>query len=91
MDTPDSDGGTEVVIDATAADEGEIGTAVLTAVAAEEGTDPAALPPLHESIDPDLLNEFGDDGGEAQTAISFEYLDYLVVVTGGVIQLYERG
>lgn len=91
MDTPDSDRGTAVVIDATAAEDDEFGTAVLTTIAAETGADPADLPPLRESIDPDVLNEFRDAGGDAPTALSFEYLDYHVVVTDeGVIQLRSQ-
>lgn len=91
MDNPRNDRGTAVVIDASVAEDDEFGTAVLTTIASEVGADPATLPPLRESIDPDVLNEFRDAGGESATAISFEYLDYHVVVTDdGVIQLRSQ-
>ena len=88
MDNANTDRGTDVVIDATAADDDEFGTIVLTTIADELGTDPASLPPLRESIDPDILNGFRDATGQSARALSFEYLGYEVVLTDdGVIRL----
>lgn len=88
MDDSDIDCGTDVVIDASASTDDEFGTIVLTTIADELGTDPAALPPLRDSIDPDILNGFRDADGASTKALSFEYLGYEVVVTDdGVIQL----
>lgn len=88
MDTPNDEPGTAVVIDATTSDGDEFGTAVLTTIAAEIGADPATLPPLRESIDPDILNQLLDAEGASDKALSFEYLGYEVVVTdGGLIRL----
>ena len=88
MDNTSNDFGTDVVINATASEDDEFGTVVLTTIAEELGTDPASLPPLCESIDPDILNGFRDASGASAKALSFEYLGYEVVVTDdGVIQL----
>lgn len=88
MDNPSTDCGTEVIIDASASSEDEFGTIVLTTIADELGTDPATLPPLRDSIDPDILNGFHGAGGGSAKALSFEYLGYEVIVTDdGVIQL----
>lgn len=88
MDDTSNDCGTDVIIDATAPSDDEFGTIVLTTIADELGTDPASLPPLRESIDPDILNGFRDADGGSAKALSFEYLGYEVIVTDdGVIQL----
>lgn len=81
-----------VVIDATRSGDEEFGTAVITSIAAELGTDPASLPPLGDHIDPDVLNQFRAADGPPAATVSFEYVGYEVVVTGdGVIQLWPRG
>lgn len=88
MDNSRTDCGTDVIIDASASSDDEFGTIVLTTIADELGTDPASLPPLRDSIDPDILNGFFDADGESAKALSFEYLGYHVVVTDdGIIQL----
>lgn len=88
MDNSSTDCGTDVIIDASASTDDEFGTIVLTTIADELGTDPASLPPLRDSIDPDLLNGFCDGDGASAKALSFEYLGYQIVVTDdGVIQL----
>ena len=62
MSTPLDESGdersTDVVVDVTATPEREFGEVVLYAIADELGADPTALPPIAESIDPDVLNEF---------------------------------
>jgi len=90
MDTDDtrSDRPT-VVVDATPTSEAEFGTTVLTTVADELDTTPASLPPLRESIDPDVLNAYARATGNAPSALTFEYVGYQVVVTNdGAIWLY---
>ena len=88
MDNPSTDRSTEIIIDASASGDDEFGTRVLTTIADELGTDPASLPPLRDSIDPDVLNGFFDAAGASTKALSFEYLGYEVVVTDdGVIRL----
>lgn len=90
MDDSTNDCGTDVVIDARASTDDELGTAVLTTIADEVGSDPASLPPLRQSIDPDLLNGLCDDDSGSAKAISFEYLGYEVVVTDdGVVRLHS--
>ena len=56
--------------------------AVVTAVAAEEETDPEALnPPLAETIDPDSLERFlSNASAESEAAVRFQYRGYEVVV-----------
>lgn len=88
MDNSSNDCGTDVVIDARASGDDELGTVVLTTIADEVGVDPASLPPLRRSIDPDLLNGFNEDDSDSAKALSFEYLGYEVVVTNdGIVQL----
>lgn len=79
---------TDVVVDVTSTPEREFGEVVLSAIAAELGTDPTTLPPIADSIDPDVLNGFLDEEGASAKAITFEYLGYEVVVTSdGVLRL----
>lgn len=88
MDNHSNDRGVDVVIDASESGEEEFGIVVLTAIADEMGADPASLPPIGDSIDPDILNWFRKAGGQQSNALSFEYLGYEVVVTaGGVIRI----
>lgn len=88
MDDTSNDRSIDVLIDATASKNDEFGTVVLTTIADELGTDPETLPPLRDSIDPDILNGFRNADGESAKALSFEYLGYEVVVTDdGVIHL----
>ncbi|AGB39864.1 HalOD1 output domain-containing protein [Natronococcus occultus] len=57
--------------------------AVVVAVADAAGTDPLELPPLHEAINPEALNELIDcDRESGLQSISFEYAGYDVVVSG---------
>lgn len=53
--------------------------AVVSAVAAAKETDPTSLPPLYETIDPDVL----DDVVACDTMrVSFEYAGYEIHVDG---------
>lgn len=89
-DTPTADD--PVVIDASQPVEDEFGTAIVTRIAAERGTDPASLPPLCDCIDPDVLDQFRASESQSAVTVSFEYAGYEVLVTGeGVIQLWPRG
>lgn len=82
------DGGTGLVIDATASSDGELGAVILCAIAEEVGADPTSFPPIGDSIDPDLLNEFVAGDSDPTKALSFEYLGYDVLVYGdGVVQV----
>jgi hypothetical protein len=79
---------TDVVIDVTATPDREFGEVVLSAIAGELDADPTTLPPIADSVDPDILNEFLDGDGASAKAIAFEYLGYDVVVTSdGLVQL----
>lgn len=92
MDNASDDCSIDVVIDATASTDDEFGTIVVTAIADELGTDPASLPPLRDSIDPDILNGFYEADGASAKALLFEYLGYEVVVTDdGIVQLRSLG
>lgn len=55
---------------------------VVREVAAKTGTDPLALPPLYEAIDPDALDALftSSDGNSLQ--VEFEYAGRHVVVDG---------
>ena len=54
--------------------------AVVATVADRSGTDPIALPPLYDSIDPDALDAiFGDD---RPGRVTFSYAGYEVTVCG---------
>lgn len=57
---------------------------IMAAVAAEEGVEEMALPPLANVIDPDALNELldsMDDTEQTAARIQFEYYDYTVQIT----------
>lgn len=92
MHTPPDESGTDrgidVVIDVTATPEREFGEVVLSAIADELGADPTTLPPIADSIEPDVLNEFLDEDGASAKVLGFEYLGCDVAVTsGGVVRL----
>jgi len=70
-----------VVVEAGDSTATEFGTTLLTTIADELDTRPASLPPLQESIDPDILNAFIDENGGTARALSFEYVGHEVVVT----------
>lgn len=53
---------------------------VVQSVASHTDTDPMELPPLNESIDPDVLNGFLSDGSQA--SIRFEYAGCDIIVRG---------
>lgn len=81
---------TTVIVDSEPSNETEFGTTVIEAIANELDIAPASLPPLQDSIDMDILNAFPDGSGGAETALSFEYVGYEVVVTSdGAIWLYS--
>lgn len=57
---------------------------IMAAVAAEEGVEEMALPPLASVIDPDALNELlesMDDTEQTDARVQFEYYDYTVQIT----------
>jgi hypothetical protein len=56
---------------------------IVTAVAALEGVDPTALPPLFDAVDPDALTAIfatTTSGGRRAGRISFEYATHQVTV-----------
>lgn len=56
--------------------------AVVDAVAARANVDPTDLPPLYDSIDPDLLSPLGDPDTSDQR-VRFDYYGYTITVTSG--------
>ena len=50
----------------------------LTRIAARESCEPATLPPLYETIDPEAVTALLES--EADVTIGFEYIGYRVVV-----------
>lgn len=81
VDNSSANSSTDAIIDATASTDEEFVSIVVTAIAEETGVDPAALPPLGDSIDPDLLNAVRDATGKSNCALLFRYYGYEVVVT----------
>jgi len=65
-----------------------ISTRVVRAIAEEKGVDPAALPPLHDTVDTDALDALVDDtdrrGG---CTVQFSYAGRTVRVHDGEITL----
>ena len=82
MNRPTNDSATHVVIDARTSCDDEFGTVVVTAIADELGVDPESLPPIRDSIDPDILNGLREDTRSAVTSLTFEYLGYEIVEIG---------
>jgi len=66
---------------------------VIRTVAEATDTDPAALPPLYESVDPDALNELVESMSDGE--VSFEHADCEITVdSDGGVQLtgtFTRG
>lgn len=58
--------------------------AVVSAVAVAAGTDPMDLPPVHDDLDPEALNQLFASArvrtGGFDGSVSFEYADYGVTV-----------
>lgn len=65
-----NDGDTAVTVD------------VFLAVSDALGTDPLSLPPLGDSIDPDVLEGLVDSPGGQENRIEFEYASHVVTVRG---------
>ena len=57
---------------------------IIEQVASLEETDPIALPPLYDTIDPDALDSFfhssASDGAQAESTVRFTYCGYDVRV-----------
>lgn len=69
--------------------------AVIQSVAAETQTDPLELPPLYDTVDPDLLEKFSDlsvdEGSSIDTwMLSFEYADCEVRLDTGDCEAISR-
>lgn len=70
--------------------------AVVETVASVTGTEPTALPPLYDAVNPDALNalfESSDSRATTDLQVSFAYNGYDVVVRGGptlTVRLTER-
>lgn len=65
-------------------------TAIVEAVAAVSDRDPAKLPPLYESIDPDALNTLlgpAGDRSDQPLAVSFAYFGYSVRVDRNAVEI----
>lgn len=64
--------------------------AVVEALSRYEDTDPLALPPLHDSIPPDALDELFDAKGDRNAVcLSFTHLGNLVTIENGERILIE--
>ncbi|WP_204365325.1 HalOD1 output domain-containing protein [Halorubrum aidingense] len=65
-------------------------TAIVEAVAAVSDHDPADLPPLYETIDPDALNTLlgpAGDRSDQPLAVSFAYFGYNVRVDRNAVEI----
>ncbi|MFB6154596.1 MAG: HalOD1 output domain-containing protein [Haloferacaceae archaeon] len=60
--------------------DGELVSSVVEAVAAREGVDPTDLPPLHDTIDPEILESLQHAADDAGHEVRFRYYDYRVTV-----------
>lgn len=58
----------------------DVSTAVVCHVASVTDSDPTALPPLYDAIDPEALNRLVD--GSDELVVEFEYDGFRVTVTG---------
>ncbi|WP_115865225.1 HalOD1 output domain-containing protein [Halorussus litoreus] len=75
-------------------DDEPLSQTVVTAVATASGTDPTAIDPLAESIDPDALDALFDDRHDGTTrdagTVRFSFFGYDVVATGdGCVSVVE--
>ena len=77
----------EVLIDVAETDDREFTEAMLTAIADHLDTDPTSLPPIGESIDPDILSDLQSEDEPVKT-LTFEYAGHEIVVTSdGIVQM----
>jgi hypothetical protein len=59
---------------------------IVGAIAADRGLDPTELPPLYDSIDPDVVNAFVESADE-DASLEFQYYDTAITVSGsGVVE-----
>jgi hypothetical protein len=56
-------------------------TGVVEAVAAADGVEPEAVPPLHDHIDPEVLHRLDEHEGEGDWRFTFQFADHRVTVT----------
>lgn len=64
---------------------------VVSTIAEQLETDPTELPPIDDSIDPDLLNEFQQEAPNPLKTLSFEYAGYDILVTSdNAIQIHAQ-
>lgn len=73
---------TEISRRSTAAtDDSEVpAAAVVDAVAEREGVDATDLPPLYDSIEPDVLETVTQSNGESGQTVTFEYYGYTITL-----------
>lgn len=59
---------------------------IVGAIAADRGVDPLDLPPIYDSIDPDVVNAFVESTDE-DASLEFRYYDTAITVSGnGVVE-----
>lgn len=91
IDDTTNDRDPDTVIDVSDADDRELAGIVLAAIAEELGVDPISLPPLGNTINPDLINDVVDENYPAVRSLSFEYLGYEVTISqDGEVRLQLR-
>lgn len=56
-------------------------TAVIEAVASADGIETAEVDPLHDAIDPDILNKLDRMEAERDWRFTFQYGDHQITVT----------
>lgn len=58
-----------------------LATAVVKAVAAVDGVEQSALPPLYDSVDPEILRKLSEQDKAGEPRVTFQFADHQVTVT----------
>lgn len=73
--------GRESIQSEVRADEGDVTTHIVTAIAEREGVEPTALDTrLYEAIDPDALTTLVENAPDTGLTVGFDYAGYRVTV-----------
>lgn len=64
---------------------------IVNAIAADRDADPLDLPPIYDSIDPDVVTAFVESADE-DASLEFQYYDTAITVSGnGVVETTPVG
>lgn len=60
----------------------DISTSIVYSVASSTGSSPLDLPPLSETIDPEVISKFTDSVSDEFATLTFSYCGHKVIIQG---------